>query len=806
MNFRVRRSGLLGAAFVSALTAAAAQAATGPTQEIVVTARRVEESLQDVPLSVTPFTAEQIEQLNLRNIDDLALFTPGFSFTSAFGRQPGSDRPMIRGITTIVNGVANDSSVAYFIDGVYLGGSPQSTELFNVERVEILKGPQAAQFGRGTYVGAINYVTKGASDTLEGQVEAQAGEDGWFRALGSLSGPITDNLGYYVGLGYDTFDGQFTNQRTGGDLGGEESTNVTAKLFWEPTETLDVTFKLGYQETDDDHFPMYLQPRGLNNCCFRGAAGSGINPRNREYYVGEAQPNWDDIRLFTDVLDATGGSGSQLERTLAALTVRWEVAPDITISSLTGWVEDETTTAFDVSYAAYEPFPFPPQFAGAFNQRDVDEQSDFSQELRINFNNIDRLRITAGLYYYKGEANEIRDDFVTATGQVLPGSNGSSANPFTGEVTLVNEEIENFAVFGGVDWDVTDRLTLGVEARYAEDEITVSDAVAASGCTAELCNETFDSFTPRVTARYRLTDNINIYGNVAQGTRPGNFNSLVPDLDGDGLPDENLRAVDEEEAWNYEIGLKSTLWGGRATVNVAAYYMDVQDQQLTQVIELPGGFTTSILQNVGETEIFGIEFDSGVAITDFWTAGVTYSYIDSEIKQRISLDQADISGWDGDPATLAQFGNVAGNQTPRVPEHMFSLFTRYERPFAGGDNRWFISADWAFEGSKFSQEHNLIETGDRNLVGLQAGVAVGNWQFTVWGRNIFDDETPQDILRYIDRRSGTLPSCNSVLGGPPFPTLPACAGSTTSPRGFALTPQRQRQIGATLNYRFGGTR
>ena len=133
-------------------------------EEIVVTARKREESMQDVPISISAFNQQSMQQLNISQTDEVALYTPSFSYTSAFGRNAGSDRPTIRGITSILTGVANSGSAATFIDGVYVGGTTQTTQLLNLERVEILKGPQAAQFGRGTYAGAINYVTRAPSN------------------------------------------------------------------------------------------------------------------------------------------------------------------------------------------------------------------------------------------------------------------------------------------------------------------------------------------------------------------------------------------------------------------------------------------------------------------------------------------------------------------------------------------------------------------------------------------------------------------------------------------------------------------
>ncbi len=130
---------------------------------------------------------------------------------------------------------------------------------------------------------------------------------------------------------------------------------------------------------------------------------------------------------------------------------------------------------------------------------------------------------------------------------------------------------------------------------------------------------------------------------------------------------------------------------------------------------------------------------------------------------------------------------------------MFSLFTRLEGEL-GGDNSWWVSVDYAFEGSKFAQEHNLIETGDRNLLGGNIGVNLGAWELSIWAKNLLDDDTPFDVLRYIDRRGGGIPTCDS------FGTAIDCSGASGIERGFALTMPRQRTYGARAVYRFGGSR
>ena len=782
-----------------------AQPATAAPEEIFVTARKYEENIQEIPIAVSAFTAQNIEDLNLKSIDEIAKFTPGLSFTSAFGRQPGSDRPSMRGITTVVNGIANSSAVGYFVDGVYLSGSPQSTELSNLERVEVIKGPQAAQFGRGTYAGAINYVTRKPSlEGIEGGATVTGAEHGTQEYSGWVSGPIIDNqLAYYFSAGYDTYDGEYKNQAYGDDVGGTETKNVTGKLLWTPMDGLEITLKGGLQETDDDHFAIYLQPRTLNNCYPRTAN----TPRARGYYCGTAILDENNIRLATDLLEnavsATTGlndgmSGSKLDRSLASLVIDYTAPSGFNFTSTTGYIEDNVHTGFDVSYANYDPIPAGAS-AGSFYQLDEDKSHTLTQELRVTTPRDARVRGTWGFYFLDIKDWEVYNRKVLASGV----SNLQTV------ANLTTERVQNRAVFAGIDVDINDRLTVGLEGRYSSDDVEVSNIVnngtgAVDPCAGSAsCQKTFNSFTPRLTLSYRYTDDINLYANIAKGVKPGDFNATLP-LDGLGQPDESFRAVDEETMWSYEIGAKTEWLERRLTANVSLYFNDVEDQQLTTNIEGPGGVPQSVLANVGKTEVWGAEIETNFAITDNWTAGFIYAWTDSEIKERISTDQADLVGNVTGFTTLDnyynEFGDVSGKQSPRVPENQFALFSRYDIPFSWGG--MFVGADYTFEESKYSQEHNLIETGDRNLVGARIGANWQNWQLTAWVKNLTDDDTPLDIIRYIDRQAssgGALPSCTASGG-----TAAQCVGSSTSGRGFGLTLQPGRQVGATLNYKFGG--
>jgi outer membrane receptor protein involved in Fe transport len=441
---------------------------------------------------------------------------------------------MVRGLTTVRNGIANASAATVFVDGIYLGGSSQSTELYNLERVEVLRGPQAALYGRNTYAGAINYVTRTPSEELSGEIRLTGAEHDTAGITGWLGGPIIDGkLGFFIAAGHRQYGGEYRNSRDGRLIGGEQSDDVTTKLRWTPTDTLDITIKAGLQKTDDEHFAAFLQGREQNNCCFRSTDA----PRAREYFAGEANKTGD-INLFTDLLDTAGGAGSELERQLASLNIDWNSPLGYTFTSVTGYVDDEMRRGIDSSYAAYDPFFFLPM-PGSFTKVDWIEQSDFSQELRLRSPESRNTRWTTGLYYYRGEANTVASNqvFINNTGQTVV------APVLT---PLTRDEIDNLAVFGGAEWDFIDSWTASAELRWATDRISVRNTQNYPAvCNApDDFTKRFTSLTPRLTLSHRANEDSNYYLNVAKGTKPGDFNAKVPAL-ANGCPDESFRAVDE---------------------------------------------------------------------------------------------------------------------------------------------------------------------------------------------------------------------------------------------------------------------
>ena len=764
-------------------------------EEVMVTARKREENLQEVPLSVTAFNASTLQDYRMFSPEDIAAFTPGFSFVNSFGRD--SDRPVVRGMSNILG----SPNASFFIDGVFVPGTIASTELQMLERVEVIKGPQAALYGRATFSGAINYVTRRPTNEMEGQVTITVAEHDTTNTNAYVSGPIVeDSLYFYVGAGFNEYGGEYNNTITGDEVGGEETTTFTGKLLWTPSDAFEASLKVTTQKDDDDHIALWLQGADYNNC-FQADAS---RPAARGYYCGTVKTN-DEVTLRTDFFPNPG-----IERDVmrTSLNMDWELGNGWTISSITGYQETETDRQIDVSYGGYDAFSFFNAFyspTGQFWRVQEEEEETFSQELRLSSSVDQRLRWSVGAYWYDSEFEQTVDDRInplTSFESALdPSVSRQEPNSFPEKTT-----VENFAIFGSVEFDFTDALTGTVEVRQATDDIESVFYPYLPGQETETFSEEFDSFTPRFTLTYLASDSLTVYGNIAKGTKPGGFNdSGAPKI-----------AYDEEEAWNYEVGVKTTILNGRGTWNSSVYMIDWTDQQLTFNAQRPDGSLTSFIDNVGETSVTGFETELSMMLTDNWDLTANYSYTNAEIDEYINTDQAILVGCnpraDDYYDCIQANGSVEGNQTPRSPKHQASLRTMLRIPMGAGE--WYVGGDIRYEGSKFAQVHNLAQTGSRTVVGAQAGYRTDRWEVTVWGKNLTDDDTAMDILRYIDTQafvSQPGPPCSVI--SPAFNPAANCGGffawsgtniggGSVIPRGFGITLPRGRQIGATIRFNF----
>lgn len=726
------------------------QAEAAVLNEIVVTARKHEEKLQDVPVSITAFSADAIAEYGVDDISQLSDFAPNFSYEKFGGRigaEGDTSRPVIRGQSNILG----EGNAAFFVDGIPYSESILSFPIEAVERVEIVKGPQAAMFGRSTFSGAINLITKRGSNDTRNRVSVRIAEHDDFEVNMSSSGPLVeDKVFYFIHARYYDYGGEYINELDGTDVGQENSTGINVALEFRPSDAMNVMVRAGYNEDDDGLPAQRVQDRFSNNCFLDQA---------RQYYCG-AITQFESVIL--DKVRLLGEEGLRRKVSRASLSIDWNLGDSgFTLTSNTGLVSSDYTFGNDQTNLGN-----PINFAGGiFVRVEESERDEWSTELRLDSSQDQDVRYLIGTYIYERDRHRIRR---------RPGTQ-----------TLLTdfgyESVENFAIFGAVETDFSDGWTARAELRWQTDKIGL---LTAGG--TQLRQE-FTSTMPRVTVDYKMTDNSLLYFTVAKGNKPGVFNTNP------NLP-ESARSAGEEEAWNYEVGAKWDSSDGRSRANVAVFFIDWTNQQLSNSI-LVDGIPTSFISNAGETEIWGIELEGSKLVTDDWEIYGSFGYNNAEFASNCDPVQgSQLTGFDCVSPTGIPGGDVSGNQTPNSPSTQYALGTKYTYSLSGDVNLVF-RLDYAFRSKVFAQVHNLAHSGDRQLLNLKAGYHTGNWRITLFVDNVLDDLTPSTVVRFAD-----LGYLN--IGPNDDPALDNVPGTTVVERGFLVPLADGRKIGVIASYNF----
>ncbi len=786
---------IAGAAFSSPVSAQQG----GLVEEITVTARKVEESLNETPVSVSAFTTAAIEQLDINSVTDIARFTPGLSFSSAFGRS--TERPVVRGQGNILARVqfGVESGVAYFVDGIYYAGDIQSLDMSKLERVEVIKGPQSALYGRNTYSGAINFVTRRPGQDFSGRARVRGLGSGEQEVIGSLGGQLIDGvLAMQASVRHYEFDGQWTNEVTNQDIGQESSDSINVSLDWTPNESFSVTGRLQYQEDDDGTRPFFLQSATENNCYpgFRSLAfWPRVESRNRnQYYCGEIRPrpvalndgpDADGVAnvipginpgstFFGDVYSLAQGvafSGVQRDLNVYALSAAYEYDSGNTLTFQVSRRNEDARTGSDSDHGPTNFFLGSEAF---FAISGISEFTETAYEARLDSAADSALRWSAGMFYY-----DLEEDAM----DIIPGGITPDG---------IDNYITNFAVFGSVGWDFSDRASATVELRYADEEKSQED-INQDGMVDFSGAKSFTSIAPRVTLDYRLSDDAMLYGIYSEGIKPGGLNGA--DGAAAGRP-----GYEEEESRNLEGGLKTALFDGGAQLNVALFWTDISKYQLTTPVADPSGALNSIVTNQADGEVMGIEVDLLAQLGANTRAGVTYALADSEFTSGCDEFQWSLTSgggrFNGDPATSLNPNNmgdcsVAGHQFPMGSKHQASVFLDFSRPMANGMN-FFANLNVSYESKRYTQLHQSAYTGAATLAGARIGVQGDSWSLALLGRNLTDEDSAILATRWLQSPYFTFASLNVA---PP-------TADRGAPRAFFALPRRERQLGLELSYEF----
>ena len=732
---------------VGAVYAQSAPTAT-PLEEIVVTARKREEALQTVPLSISAFSAETIRSAAIRNVEDIASLTPGFTMAPLFGG--GAQTPVIRGQSTTIG----EPNVGFFVDGVYQSSRALMDAMFgdSVARVEVVKGPQSALYGRNTFAGAVNIVTERPSDELEGKLEASYGDFNTQDLRGWVSGPVTDWLGFRLGGVYTSSDGSYTNDLTGDDLDTRRTGVIAGSLEASPTDDLDIRLRVAYSDTSDGDDPIRYV---VNNAEPFSPAGPAF-PAVNQLYRGE-------MHAF-DEYSVTPGH-SDREVTQVSLSVDWAVG-NYTLTSITGYNDLTYDTAVDTDYSAQSV-----NFATT-----VADTEEFSQELRITSPGDQRLTWLAGAYYYDLQTNTHLESLYGADALPIAAAVPPSLRRFLvgGLINDLTEETNSFAIFGQVGFAITDRWRVSLEGRWTDETKKVNSAdqsqLNPGVVTGTFVDETdFQNFVPRFTLDYQMTNDVLLYATVAQGEKVGGFNVVT--VAGAILPEE--RTYDSESAWNYEIGAKTTWADGRLVLNGAAFYIDWTDQ----IVRAIGASGALLNINAGQSTVQGLELEVRARPVDGLTLDAGLAYTDS------SYDDYTFG-------TLALIGVdpvLDGTRLQYVSEWQGFISGEYTYPVSATLD-WVSRADLTYQSDQSAVQTADAYVGDATNLNLRTGFDWDRYSVRLWVENLTDEDAAL-VGTFVPNPSRRLDFVKGAIGAGPRDGLELFGGVVTArqPRTWGIT-------------------
>jgi iron complex outermembrane receptor protein len=735
----------VAAATIPLAPAAVAQS-SGATvlEEVTVTARRRAESLQDVPIAVSALSGDELTARGALDITEIAQAIPSVTLEPS--------RATNTTLTAFIRGVGQqdplagfEQGVALYLDDVYLA-RPQGAllDIYDVERIEVLRGPQGTLYGRNAVGGAIKYVTRRLSDDLNVRLRGAYGQYNQQDLVGTVSGAVAD--GFRLGATVASFqrDGFGDNLFTGGEQYDKDIVGYRVSAEWEPTET--VLIRVAYDNTDDQSSAVAgWRP-------FPGAV-SGIPSPGSVF----------DTNAGASTLPSTAGinGNNQVEAEGWMASVDWDLSDQITLRSITAGREDFTESVIDFDSLPSDDFDAPVIY----------DNEQFSQELQLLYN-ADRWNLVFGYYYLDSEA---ANDF-----DVVLGPLGVSA--YTGGTV----ETEAWSLFGDLTYELTERLTVSVGGRYTEDTRTAdifrgtylgigspffgndSAVLIAVGSDYE-AERTFYDFSPRVNVSYAVNEDLMVYGGYSEGWKAGSFdprgaNFLTPAVE-EGFDDEQLDS--------YEIGLKATYLDGRATTNVALFYSDYTDMQIpgSVAIDTDGDGVNDdfvgTVTNAGQATISGIEIEGSVILTQALSLQYSASFLDT------GFDEYIIGGIDfADQRTIQN-----------TPEEMMFVGVNYNIDAFSGN--LLLNTNYSYKGD-IQQFEAPNPDFDQEAYGLWNASIVwtsnsDTWLVGLHGKNLADEEYATAGYCF------GFQNCPSALGGENNTTV------------FFGPP---RTVFATVEYRF----
>jgi len=694
-------------------------------EEIVVTARRREESVQDVPISVLAFTADDLEIRGVDNIERLNVLVPNVSIN-------GGGISGVTGSEILMRGIPG---VTIYQDGiVQSGGAGILRNVVELERVEILRGPQGTLFGKNSSGGAIQFITTRPAEEFGARFKVTAGDYSRFDVTANVDVPMGDTLLTKFTVASLTRDGHVESQTIDRDFGEVDNQIFRADFLWQPNDAIRARFIADYNTVDSNGQARVIDnigapdctvpfPPGNNGCIYQGF---GFDYSQSQAYPGEWKTNSD-----------YDGKGWVQDTYSYTADIEWDISDTLMLKSITGWREYDNMTYTDIDSTALN----------VFELYNFQENEQVSQEFQLQGSG-DRLLWTAGVYYLDTDVRTrqqrwINADLCPACPPNQPGPAGS-----TGAQTLR----DSWAVFAEGTYALTDQMNLTLGLRYTEETVN-SFAIAYDQSTNPafgtiLYNtvgplgfggeETFDAFTPRVALQYRWNEDVMTYVSYSEGFTAGGLNTRF-DM---ALPNNGLIPFDEETLENLEFGLRSDLFDGRLRFNATVFTSVYSDIQINEEV-VPTRFTRT---NAGEAEAKGLEIEGILAVSDSFRVNFALGWLDTKYTelgptvQDVTLDS---------PFSYA-------------PESAYSFGLQYDTGLANGASLLArLDYGWQddFETAR-GTVNQIVKQEDYGLLSARVTYAPagGSWDIALFGTNLTDEyyQTSGFFVPPLDARQFTL--------------------------------------------------
>jgi len=610
-------------------------------EEVIVTAQKRAQNVQDIPVAVTAIDARSIEQLGIQSSADVVRIVPSLTVTE--GNNKTNSAFSIRGIGTNTFGIGVEQAVVMIVDDVALVQQGQSlANLIDIERIEVLRGPQSTLFGKAASAGVINIATKRPSEQFEGAAEATGTDEQAYRVVGSVSGPLSDNVGYRItGFWHDT-DGYVKNIAKGyGDFNGEKGEGFRSKLQWDVGDNTEITLGAYYTSENSD-------------CCahvFRELDPEDARFQNLIDVSSGITPSKDNRKVRYDTLpdsdNDTNGTNLRIDHNLG----------EFKFLSITAYDEWKYTNKEDVDFSDEVPKFIVDQLGVSQFFSDSDRKSEYlSQEFRLVSPVYEKFDYLIGFFYAKSDVD--RNFYRNLP--VAPVDEYSHAGS------------ENLAVFGQLNWNFTSSTSANVGLRYLNEQIDAKYRNFLEPTPATVhANDSDGDVVGKVSLQHFVMEGVMLYTSYTRG-----YKGQAYDIANFGNADR-LDPVKPEISDAYELGLKSTFWDQRMQLNITGFYAEYNDFQVqgadttSQVIEFQ-------LNNAGKLETNGVELETITLLTDQLALTFNASYVDAEIN--------DFHGANCYVGQSPESGCVNGTQTidggelPNSPKWKYTALLDYRYP------------------------------------------------------------------------------------------------------------------------------